>query len=105
MVDIKVVDILKTMYQEERNKLGMDNTNINYTHGDKAEALNNAIFMYENKDEFIDKDILRDMKVDLETELKVFQQGNIKLTEQRKYELGAELSLISKLLKEDWGDK
>ena len=105
MVDIKVVDILKTMYQEERNKIGTENTNISYTHGDKAEALNNAIFMYENKDEFIDKDILRDIKVDLEKELEVFRQGNIKLTEQRKYELGAELSLIIKLLKENQEDK
>ena len=101
MVDIKVVDILKEMYKEERNKIGIENTNTNYTHRDKAEALNNAIFMYENKDEVIDKDILRDIKVDLEEELEVFKQGNIKLTEQRKYELGAELSLIIKLLKEN----
>lgn len=99
MVDIKIIDILKEIYHEERTKLGTDNTNAGYTHGDKAEALNNVIFMYEHKDEFIDKDILRDIKVDLEREIDVFRQGNIKLSEQRKYELGAELSLISKLLK------
>ena len=100
MVDIKIVDILKTMYKEERNQLGRENTNIGYTHGDKAEALNNAIFMYENKNEFIEKDILRDIKEDIETRLKVYQQGNIKLTELEKRELGAELSLVNKLLEE-----
>lgn len=98
MVDIKIIDILREMYKEEKLKIGTEEANTGYTHGDKAEALNNVIFMYERKNEFIEKDTLRDIKVDLERELNVFKQGNIKLNEQRKYELGAELSLISKLL-------
>lgn len=101
MIDTRVVDILESMYHEERNKIGTENTNMAYTHGDKAEALNNAIFMYKNKDEFfIDKDILIDIKAELETRLRVYKQGNIKMSEQEKYELGAELSLINKILNE-----
>lgn len=98
MVDLKIMDILKTMYHEERKKIGIENTNTGYTHGDKAEALNNAIFMYENRNEFIDKDILRGIKVDLETKLKIYQQENANLTQEEKIELGAELNLINKLL-------
>lgn len=100
MVDTRVIDILKQMYKEERSLLGTENTN-EYTHGDKAEALNNAIFMYENRQEFIDKDILRDIKVDLDTKFRVYKQGNIKLTDIEKNALGAELSLINKLLNEE----
>ena len=101
MVDKKVINILETMYQAEREQIGTENTKLDYTHGDKAEALNNAIFLYKNINEFyINKDTLRDIKEGLELKLKVYRQGNIELTEIQKYELGAELSLINELLQE-----
>ncbi len=100
MVDIKIVDILKEMKKEETDKIGTENSNTTYTHGDKAEALNNAIFIYEHKDDYINKDILRQKKKDLEHKLEVHKQGTWTLSENQKYELGAELSFINELLGE-----
>ena len=51
------------MKEEEKNLIGTDiDTDIkDYTHGDKAEALNTAIFELEHKDEFyIDKNVIED---------------------------------------------
>lgn len=36
MVDIKIVDILKEMKEEETDKIGTENTNTTYTHGDRT---------------------------------------------------------------------
>lgn len=61
----KVINILKKMREEEKNLIGTDiDTDIkDYTHGDKAEALNTAIFELEHKDEFyIDKSVIKEYK-------------------------------------------
>ena len=49
MMDSKIIDILKKMKEEERSKLIEEVPQGEYTHGDRAEALNFAIFMLEDK--------------------------------------------------------
>ena len=53
-----------------------------------------------NRDDYISKDILRQKKKDLEHKLEVHKQGTWTLSENQKYELGAELSFINELLEE-----
>lgn len=64
MMDNKVINVLKKMREEEKELICADfdtETTLGYTHGDKAEALNVAIFELENKDKFyIDKTVIED---------------------------------------------
>lgn len=49
MMDNKIINILKKMKEEEMNKLIEEVPQGEYSHGDRAEALNFAIFMLEDK--------------------------------------------------------
>ena len=64
MTDCKVIKILKQMREEERKLIAADfdtETTIGFTHGDKVEALNVAIFELENRDKFyIAKDVIEE---------------------------------------------
>ena len=64
MTDCKVIKILKQMREEERELVTADfdtDTTIGFTRGDKAEALNVAIFELENRDKFyIAKDAIEE---------------------------------------------
>lgn len=64
MTDCKVIKILKQMREEERKLIAADfdtETTIGFTHGDKVEALNIAIFELENRDKFyIAKDAIEE---------------------------------------------
>lgn len=54
MTDCKIISILKKMKEEEKELICADfdtETTLGYTHGDKAEALNVAIYELENKEE------------------------------------------------------
>ena len=70
MMDCKVIKILKQMREEERELVTADfdtDTTIGFTHGDKAEALNVAIFELENKNKFyIDKDTIEEKILELQ---------------------------------------
>lgn len=64
MMDSKVISILKEMREKERELICADidtDTKIRFTHGDKAEALNVAIYELEHKDKFyVDKEVIRE---------------------------------------------
>ena len=47
MMNDKIICVLKEMKEEERNKLIEEVPQGKYSHGDRAEALNFAIFMLE----------------------------------------------------------
>ena len=74
MTDCKVIKILKQMREEERKLIAADfdtETTIGFTHGDKVEALNVAIFELENRDKFyIPKDIIKEKIKEIEDSLK-----------------------------------
>ena len=74
MTDCKVIKILKQMREEERKLIAADfdtETTIGFTHGDKVEALNVAIFELENRDKFyIPKKTIKDKIKEIEDSLK-----------------------------------
>ena len=74
MMDSKVISILKEMREDERRATGIDeDLNSNYSHGEKDEALNVAIFELENKDKFyISKDRIEDYIETLNEKLKEY---------------------------------
>lgn len=61
MMNCKVISILKEMKEDEKKLIGTEIEPVNYTHGDKTEALNVAIFELENRNKFyIDKDAIEE---------------------------------------------
>lgn len=76
MMDSKVISILKEMREDEKRLIVADfieGTTTEVTHGDKAEALNVAIFELENKDKFyISKDRIEDYIETLNEKIKEF---------------------------------
>ena len=99
MTDCKIISILKKMREEEKELICADfdtETTLGYTHGDKAEALNNAIFELEHKDEFyIDKSVIEDKIEKLKQKLNT--DNNIRIyTLKDSYEL--QISILQELL-------
>lgn len=99
MMDSKVINILKKMREEEKELICADfdtETTLLYTHGDKAEALNTAIFGLEFKDKFyIDKSVIEDKIEELKQNLNT--NNNIRIyTLKESYEL--QISILQELL-------
>ena len=99
MTDCKIISILKKMREEEKKLICADfdtETTLGYTHGDKAEALNTAIFELEHKDEFyIDKSVIEDKIEELKQKLNT--DNNIRIyTLKDSYEL--QVSILQELL-------
>lgn len=87
------------MKEEEKNLIGTDiDTDIkDYTHGDKVEALNTAIFELEHKDKFyIDKTVIED-KIE-EYKGKINEEYN--LIKAKSYGVKIEDSYCEELRKE-----
>lgn len=101
MMDCKIINILKKMKEEEKNLIGTDiDTDIkDYTHGDKAEALNTAIFELEHKDKFyIDKSVIEDKIKELKQYLNT--NNNIRIyTLKESYEL--QINTLQEILEGD----
>lgn len=101
MMDSKVINILKKMKEEEKNLIGTDiDTDIkDYTHGDKAEALNTAIFELEHKDEFyIDKSVIEDKIEELKISGKTEIRNNKNEVIEEHYFLQDEIDILKELL-------
>lgn len=100
MMDSKVINVLKKMREEEKELICADfdtETTLGYTHGDKAEALNVAIFELENKDKFyIDKTVIED-KIE-EYKGKINEEYN--LIKAKSYGVKIEDSYCEELRKE-----
>lgn len=102
MRDCKIISILKKMKEEEKNLIGTDidtETTLGYTHGDKAEALNVAIFELEHKDEFyIDKSVIEDKIEELKISGKTEIRNNKNEVIEEHYFLQDEIDILKELL-------
>lgn len=101
-MDSKVINILKKMREEEKELICADfdtETTLGYTHGDKAEALNTAIFELEHKDEFyIDKSVIEDKIEELKISGKTEIRNNKNEVIEEHYFLQDEIDILKELL-------
>lgn len=104
MTDCKIISILKKMREEEKELICADfdtETTLGYTHGDKAEALNTAIFALEYKDKFyIDKSVIEDKIEELKISGKTETRNNKNEVIEERYFLQDEIDILKELLGE-----
>lgn len=104
MTDCKIISILKKMKEEEKELICADfdtETTLGYTHGDKVEALNVAIFELENRDKFyIDKSVIEDKIEELKIAGKTETRNNKNEIIEQSYFLQDEIDVLQKILGE-----
>ena len=105
MKENEIINVLEIMCSEEKAKAKRENdeSSKSNVHVNRVIALQDAIFLYKNKDDyFVDRNILKNIRKELDAKL---EAKDTKITKAKKHELEVELKLINKLLEKEGNKK